>query len=189
MWYTSEENSQWSSQSPSQTVLFASIHKCSWLPPATLRLPFLSPPRLPPPFLMSANNKDQDEVTVRGNVYHEIGCVIFRICDASRSKGYQCNPSHQEFRLTAKRLFRQERSVDLEQVAVLDNGAVQRSHSTNKPSPLCFSLNFQSTNTLKKCLFHFSDCYSMNLPLRVDTLKYRNRLFYIEGHDEIMGHA
>lgn len=49
MWSTPEENFQWSSQSSSQTVPFASIHKCSWLPPATLRLPLLSSVPPPPP--------------------------------------------------------------------------------------------------------------------------------------------
>ena len=58
-----------------------------------LEIPPLSP-CLPPLFYMSANNKESDEVAVRGNVYHEIGCVIFRICDARHREGYQCNPSY-----------------------------------------------------------------------------------------------
>lgn len=84
---------------------------CNLEPPSSLS------PRPPPtPFSPTANNKDPDEVTVGGNVRHQMGCVIFWICDANHLGGFPCNPSRywflqdKELKSAPLRLFRQVES-------------------------------------------------------------------------------
>lgn len=69
------------------------------LPTATCNLepPFSLSPVSSVPFSPTANNKEPDEVTVGGNVCHQIGCVIFGICDANHTGGLPCNPSRYWF--------------------------------------------------------------------------------------------
>lgn len=74
-----------------------SIYTIYQLPPVTLSLLFPSPPCPLHPSPPTANNKELDEVTVGGNVCHQIGCVIFGICDANHTGGLPCNPSRYWF--------------------------------------------------------------------------------------------
>lgn len=79
----------WSRPSPNLYDLPTAT--CNLEPPSSLS------PASSAPFSLAANNKEPDEVTVGGNVCHQIGCVIFGICDANHTGGLPCNPSHYWF--------------------------------------------------------------------------------------------
>lgn len=76
---------------PSSNLYDLPTATCNLEPPSSLS------PLPSAPFSLTANNKEPDEVTVGGNVRHQIGCVISGICDANRPGGLPCNPSHYWF--------------------------------------------------------------------------------------------
>lgn len=76
---------------PSPNLYDLPTATCNLEPPSSLS------PTSSAPFSPTANNKEPDEVTVGGNVCHQIGCVIFGICDANHTWGLPCNPSRYWF--------------------------------------------------------------------------------------------